>query len=102
MAVEIRPIEEGDIQGVIALYHKVYGDDFPFRQFYEPAWVRKGIYDDNIVWNVAVAHDDEAGGFVQATRSVAVGLAAQDVRGRLRARGEGHRPHQQARRARGR
>lgn len=53
MGVDIRPIDEGDIQGVIALYRKVYGDDFPFKQFYEPAWVRKGIYDDNISWIVA-------------------------------------------------
>ncbi len=53
MRVRVRPIEERDIKGVIALYRKVYGVDFPFREFYEPAWVRKGIYDDGIAWSVA-------------------------------------------------
>ena len=53
IGVKTRPIEERDVEGVIALYRKVYGDDFPFKEFYEPAWVRKGIYDDGIAWNVA-------------------------------------------------
>ncbi|MBN1916825.1 MAG: GNAT family N-acetyltransferase [Verrucomicrobia bacterium] len=73
MGVEIRPIEEGDIQGVIALYRKVYGDDFPFKQFYEPTWVRKGIYDDDLVWSVA-----ELDGRIVGSAAVMVNVGDHD------------------------
>ena len=73
MGVEIRPIEERDIQGVIALYRKVYGEDFPFRQFYEPGWVRKGIYDDDIAWSVA-----ELDGGIVGSAAVMVNVGDHD------------------------
>ena len=71
--MNIRPIEERDIEAVIALYRKVYGADFPFREFYEPAWVRKGIYDDGIAWSVA---EDE--GRVVGSGAVMVNVGDHD------------------------
>ncbi len=71
--MKIRPIEERDIKDVIALYHTVYGDDFPFKEFYEPAWVRKGIYDDGIAWSVA-----EQNGRVVGSAAVMVNVGDYD------------------------
>ncbi len=73
MGLEIRRIEERDIDGVIAVYRKVYGEDFPFKQFYEPGWVRKGIYDDGIVWNVA-----ELDGRVAGSAAVMINVGDHD------------------------
>jgi len=73
MGLEIRRIEERDVDGVIALYRKVYGEDFPFKQFYEPGWVRKGIYDDGIVWNVA-----ELDGRVGGSAAVMINVGDHD------------------------
>jgi GNAT superfamily N-acetyltransferase len=73
MGVQIRPIEERDIEQVIALYHKVYGKDFPFKEFYSPGWVRKGIYDDGIAWSVA-----ELDGRVVGSAAVMVNVGDHD------------------------
>ena len=40
----------------MSLYQTVYGDDFPFQEFYDATWVKKGVFDDKIVW--IVAEDD--------------------------------------------
>lgn len=51
--VAIRPVSEHDVEAVIDLYRTVYGDSFPFREFYDSQWIKKGIFDDDIVWLVA-------------------------------------------------
>ena len=73
MDVKVRRIEERDIEAVIALYRTVYGADFPFREFYEPAWVRKGIYDDGIAWSVA-----EDAGRVVGSAAVMINVGDHD------------------------
>ena len=49
----IRQIQEQDVDQVVALYHKAYGDDFPFKDFYDSYWVKKGVFSDDMLWNVA-------------------------------------------------
>jgi N-acetylglutamate synthase-like GNAT family acetyltransferase len=51
--MEIRRIDEGDVEGTIAVYRAVYGDGFPFKEFYDARWVKKGVFDDDIAWFVA-------------------------------------------------
>lgn len=48
-----RKIQEGDVGQVISLYKTVYGDAFPFQEFYDATWVKKGVFDEKIVWIVA-------------------------------------------------
>src|SRR5215510_406240 len=48
----IREIREGDIEAVIQLSHKNYGDDYAIPEFYDPQWVKRGIYSDHIIWLV--------------------------------------------------
>lgn len=63
---------ESDVERVIEIYRAVYGEDFPFQEFYDPRWVKKGVFDDDIAW--IVAEDD---GTVVGT--AAVMLAAGDA-----------------------
>ena len=59
--MNIRPITEDDIEQVIQLFRLNYGDDYAIPEFYDPQWVKRGIYSDNIIWMV-IEDDDPAGG----------------------------------------
>jgi N-acetylglutamate synthase-like GNAT family acetyltransferase len=48
----IREICEDDIEAVIQLFRKNYGDDYAIPEFYDPQWVKRGIYSDHIIWLV--------------------------------------------------
>ena len=48
----IRDIREADIEAVIELFRKNYGDDYAIPEFYDPQWVKRGIYSDHIIWLV--------------------------------------------------
>lgn len=50
--MNVRPIQENDIEAVINLFRKNYGDDYAMPEFYDPQWVKRGVYSDNIVWLV--------------------------------------------------
>ena len=50
--MHIRPIHENDIEAVIELFRKNYGDDYAIPEFYDPQWVKRGIYSDHIIWLV--------------------------------------------------
>ncbi len=67
--MNIRPISEADIEQVIQLFILNYGDDYPIPEFYDPQWVKRGIYSDHILWMV-IEDDDK--------RIVASGAAILD------------------------
>ncbi|MCG3142561.1 MAG: hypothetical protein HDKAJFGB_04058 [Anaerolineae bacterium] len=50
--MNIRPIQENDIEAVINLFRENYGDDYSMPEFYDPQWVKRGIYSDHIIWLV--------------------------------------------------
>ena len=70
--MNIREIDEGDVDQTIEVYRAVYGDDFPFQEFYDARWVKKGVFDDEIAW--FVGEDDEG-----VNGSAAVMLNVGDV-----------------------
>src|SRR5512140_1749050 len=47
-----REICESDIEQVIQLFRANYGDDYAIPEFYDPMWVKRGIYSDHIIWLV--------------------------------------------------
>jgi GNAT superfamily N-acetyltransferase len=71
--MNIRTIYETDVNDVITIYRTVYGDDFPFQEFYDARWVKKGVYDDDIIWLVA---DDD--GVVVGTAAVMLNAGDAD------------------------
>lgn len=56
MNTQIRLIEESDVPGIAALYRDVYGDNYPFREFYDEGWIKRGVFDSDVRWYVAVEH----------------------------------------------
>jgi RimJ/RimL family protein N-acetyltransferase len=52
IGMNIRPIREEDIEQVIQLFRLNYGDNYAIPEFYDPQWVKRGIYSDHIIWLV--------------------------------------------------
>lgn len=50
--MNVRPIQEQDIEAVISLFKENYGNDYSMPEFYDPQWVKRGVYSDNIIWLV--------------------------------------------------
>lgn len=50
--MNIRPVREEDIEAIINLFRANYGDDYAIPEFYDPLWVKRGIYSDHILWLV--------------------------------------------------
>jgi len=61
MERELRPIDEQDIDQVIEIYRGCYGDDYPYKDFYKPTWIKKGVFDDSITWVVSAEGDKICG-----------------------------------------
>jgi RimJ/RimL family protein N-acetyltransferase len=59
--MRVRPIHEDDIEQVIQLFRDNYGDDYAMPEFYDPNWVKRGIYSDHIIWLVI---EDDGGKIV--------------------------------------
>lgn len=55
--MNIREIREEDIEQVIQLFRANYGDDYAIPEFYDPQWVKRGIYSDHIIWLVIEEKD---------------------------------------------
>ncbi len=51
--MNIRPVREEDIEAIINLFRVNYGEDYAIPEFYDPMWVKRGIYSDHIIWLVA-------------------------------------------------
>lgn len=49
----IRPAEDTDVGSVRDLFVAAYGDKYPFSQFYDVGWLKKAVFDDDIVFLVA-------------------------------------------------
>lgn len=58
--MNVRPIQENDIEAVINLFKENYGDDYSMPEFYDPQWVKRGVYSDHIIWLVIEDSDAEA------------------------------------------
>ena len=53
----MNPIKENDVEQIINLYKLCYGESYPYKDFYEPYWIKKGVYSDSIIW-LAVKDDN--------------------------------------------
>lgn len=91
-SIEIRLANDGDVEQIAGLYRAVYGDDYPFTEFYDTEWIKRGVYDRNIRWYVA----DESGDLLGSAAVMLNAGDADDLVGELgrlvvdpRARGRG-------------
>ncbi len=51
--VQIREVRDTDVEKIRELFIEVYGMDYPFADFYNLEWLKKAVYDDNIVFLLA-------------------------------------------------
>lgn len=71
--VLIREAEGRDVPGVQEMFIQVYGESYPYQQFYDPTWLKRAIYTDNQVLLVA---EDTASGEILGTASVVLDVGA--------------------------
>jgi len=51
--MEIVRAEEADMPQIMDLFIKIYGRDYPFKEFYDTMWLTKSIYSDDNIFMVA-------------------------------------------------
>lgn len=55
--IEVREAREGDVGSVRELFMKAYGDDYPYRDFYDDTWLKKTVFGDHYYFLVATCGD---------------------------------------------
>jgi predicted GNAT family N-acyltransferase len=48
----IRPAVEDDVEAVRDIFFEAYGDEYPFKQFYDLHWLKKAVFDDDTLFLV--------------------------------------------------
>ena len=64
-AITVRQVTEADLPAVRNLFYRSYGEDYPYKEFYDDEWLKRSIYQDSYLFLLA-----EAGGQVMGTASV--------------------------------
>lgn len=54
----IRDAREEDVPAVRDLFRTVYGEDYPYKGFYDVHWLKKAVFDDNTLFLVAEVDGD--------------------------------------------
>jgi len=55
--MKIKQAEEKDVIEIRDLFVKVYGPDYPFREFYDTKWLTKSVYSDDTILMIAKDKD---------------------------------------------
>ncbi|MEX2468063.1 MAG: GNAT family N-acetyltransferase [Gemmatimonadota bacterium] len=76
-----REAREEDIGAIREIFLETYGEDYPYRDFYDSEWLKRAIYGDHMLMVVA---EDTASGSVLGTGSVDLDIGAHsDLVGEL-------------------
>ncbi|MCA9979088.1 MAG: GNAT family N-acetyltransferase, partial [Anaerolineales bacterium] len=63
--IHVRNVTEADLAAVRNLFYRCYGEDYPFKEFYNDEWLKRSIYQDSYLFLLA-----ERDGRVVGTASV--------------------------------
>jgi GNAT superfamily N-acetyltransferase len=63
--IQVREVTEADLTAVGALFYRSYGEEYPYKEFYDDAWLKRSIYQDSYLFLLA-----EINGRVVGTASV--------------------------------
>jgi GNAT superfamily N-acetyltransferase len=63
--ITVRPVKEADLPAVRDLFYRSYGEDYPYKEFYNDEWLKRSIYQDSYLFLLA-----ELKGNVVGTASV--------------------------------
>lgn len=74
MNLVVRQAEEGDVDQIRDIFIAVYGKNYPYKDFYDPQWIKRSIFNDQILMLVA---EDPKTKQVAGTASVLLEIGAQ-------------------------
>jgi GNAT superfamily N-acetyltransferase len=79
--IQTREAREEDIESIREIFIESYGEDYPYRDFYDRDWLKRAIYGDHMVMVVA---EDASRGSLLGTGSVDLDIATHsDLVGEL-------------------
>lgn len=58
MSVTVREAREQDVPVIRAIFEAVYGEEYPYQQFLDCQWLKRSVFNDDIVMLVAVDSTD--------------------------------------------
>ena len=53
MKFEVRLANETDVSQIRDIFIAVYGKDYPYKEFYDPEWIKRSIFNDHVLMLVA-------------------------------------------------
>jgi len=53
MKLDVRLAEERDVSPIRDIFIAVYGKDYPYKEFYDPQWIKRSIFNDHVLMLVA-------------------------------------------------
>lgn len=71
--VQVREATEADVPQIRAIFESTYGEGYPYPFFYDEGWLKRSVFNDNILMLVAVEPDT---GAVLGTSSVVLDVGA--------------------------
>ena len=51
--VNVRPVSEDDLPAVRNLFYRSYGEEYPYKEFYNDEWLKRSIYQDSYLFLLA-------------------------------------------------
>ncbi len=60
-AVIVRHAVEADVTSIRDIFLAIYGEDYPYQQFYDTTWLKKSIFNDEVLTLVAETADGVVG-----------------------------------------
>ncbi|MCP5096142.1 MAG: GNAT family N-acetyltransferase [Chloroflexi bacterium] len=63
--ISVRAVTEADLEGIRELFYRSYGEDYPYKEFYNDEWLKRSIYQDSYLFLLA-----ELEGYVVGTASI--------------------------------
>jgi len=73
MKLDVRLAEEKDVSQIRDIFIAVYGKDYPYQEFYDPQWIKRSIFNDQVLMLVAEDPDTKQ---VGGTASVVFEIGA--------------------------
>lgn len=71
--IRVREAEEKDVSRISEIFLATYGEDYPYQQFFDEAWLKRSVYNDDVLMLVA---EEEESGLVLGTASVLCDMGA--------------------------
>ena len=55
--INVRPVAEADLPAIRELFYRSYGENYPYKAFYDDEWLKRSIYQDSYLFLLAERHN---------------------------------------------